>query len=380
MSVRVENRRGKRTLVIDFRYIDAAGKPARYRHDAAVQTRAAAVAEERRLLVTLTTTGAPVQVPVVVVPSVPVIIVPTFGETARCYLESYAPSKLKASTMAGYRALLAGFLLPRIGDLCIDAIDAAVVRRLDAEMVGRGLKAGTRRQAAIVVRSILSRYAVEAGLLATAPVLPSMPRQGAKLPATMTSAEFDAVLAASLPEHRLAFIVAADAGLRAGEVRGLRWCDVDMEQAHLTVRVAICRGVAGPPKSGSERVVPLSARLLTALRAVVPGKPGDRVCRTKYGEPWKEYGLSQAWRRTCDRAEVKRWRLHDLRHLFVSELFRGGTGAPTVQALAGHASLATTSRYSHSTRADMVAAIARLGQRGGNGHDRGNEPGEDGDT
>jgi hypothetical protein len=54
------------------------------------------------------------------------------------------------------------------------------------------------------------------------------------------------------------------------------------------------------------------------------------------------------------------FRFHDLRHVFVAELFRGGASALAVQALAGHADLTTTQRYAHMVKSDLQAAIATL--------------------
>ena len=48
--IRKVNRRGQRILVIDIRFTKKDGSAGRYRHDARVQTTAAATAEERRLL------------------------------------------------------------------------------------------------------------------------------------------------------------------------------------------------------------------------------------------------------------------------------------------------------------------------------------------
>ena len=59
MTVRKETRGGRTRLVLDIQYRDANGKKSRYRRDAQVQTRRAAEAEERRLLVNIAQYGAP---------------------------------------------------------------------------------------------------------------------------------------------------------------------------------------------------------------------------------------------------------------------------------------------------------------------------------
>jgi integrase len=369
MTVRAVVRRGKRILVIDIRFRDKSGGKARYRHDAEVQTRAAATAEDRRRLAALAVTGSPYEVagPVAVeqvaAQAVAVSSAPTFAVTAADYLAAYAKSALKPSTRSGYAKIVNGFLAPRIGDVPIDRIDASTVRELDAVMVESGAKPGTRRQMMIVIRSILCRYAVEAKLLAEAPKLPKLPKQGAKMPDTLTTSEVDRILVASCARHRIAFLLASHAGLRAGEVRGLRCGDVDLRAGHLIVRESICRGETAAPKSGHEREVPLTPRLRDAIEArVKAGAAGDAVALTERGTTWGEYGLRQAFGRACKRAGItKLWRFHDLRHFFVTRLFAGGTGAHVVQALAGHEHLSTTQRYAHVGRADLRGAIALLG-------------------
>jgi hypothetical protein len=59
MTVRTEVRRGQRVLIVDIRYRRPDGTKGRYRHDAEVQTLAAARAEDRRRLAALTLTGSP---------------------------------------------------------------------------------------------------------------------------------------------------------------------------------------------------------------------------------------------------------------------------------------------------------------------------------
>ncbi len=258
-----------------------------------------------------------------------------------------------------------------MGSTPIDAIDATLARKLDAELVAEGAKPSTRRNVLIVLRSILG-YAHEAKLLAARPELPALPRVGRTVLETMSASDLEKVLAVANAHHRLAFMLAAYAGLRAGEVRGLRWSDVDLSRKRLVVRQSICHGVVATPKSGHERIVPLAAPLLDALLKIeaagggaVTKKRERLVARNADGAPWKEFGLRLAFRRACERAGVKAWRFHDLRHLFVTSLFRAGVAANVAQALAGHRELATTQRYAHTVEADLFDAVARLGRRAG---------------
>jgi len=371
MTVRVVTRRDQRRLVVDIHYRNSDGRTVRYRHDAEVQTLQAARAEDRRRLTRLATTGTPYGV--LSEDGVPVVAEPEpepepepdagplFREVAKEYMAAYATSNLKPSTRVGYDKRLKGFLLIELGHLPISMITPSKIRELDAQLVETGVKPTTRRGHQIVLRSILCRFAVERGYLDAPPPFPRLPRCGERIHTALDPEEVARLLdAARSPAHRRAFLLAAYAGLRAGEVRALRWKDVDLRARTLTVRLSRCRGFLATPKSGNERLIPLHDVLFRELSSSGKQDPDALVSVTRKGKPWGEWGLRQVFNRACERAGLEGWRLHDLRHFFVTSLFRGGAPAPAVQALAGHADLSTTQRYAHTTRADLRSAMDRL--------------------
>jgi integrase/recombinase XerD len=103
----------------------------------------------------------------------------------------------------------------------------------------------------------------------------------------------------------------------------------------------------------------MSRALRAALEAAKPSKasPWAPVTVTAMGKPWGENGLNQAFKRAMERAERKGWSFHDLRHFFVTELFRNRAPAIAVQQLAGHADLTTTQRYADLDANDLRSAI-----------------------
>ena len=180
----------------------------------------------------------------------------------------------------------------------------------------------------------------------------------------MQREDLQALFAVASPTSRLAFGIAAYAGLRASEVRGLRWSDIEFGTNTLVVRRGICHGIESSPKSHHQRIVPLAAPLQAVLEAVKRRKkksPWSPVSLTMYGKPWSDTGLNQAFERAQARANLSGWSFHSLRHFFVTELFRRGASAPVVQQLAGHADLTTTQRYADMGANDLRAAIALFG-------------------
>jgi len=356
MAIRNEDRGDRRILVLDIPYKTPNGKHRRYRRDAQVQTATAARAEHDRLLRVLALTG---EIPVTVTPK-ETARAQTFDDAVTYYTEHVAPT-LKPSTRLGYADLLDGPHLQPFAKQPLHEIDEKLVAELDAKLVKSGNGSSSRRNHQIVIRRVL-RAAVTAKYIAVMPVLPPLPRTGSKEPKVPSRDEIECVVAAARPHQRLALGLAALAGLRACEIRGLRRCDVDLERGLITVRQAICHGEVAAPKSGNERVVPIAAPLVSLLKEAHSRSkdPVGSVCRTRSGKSWSQSGIHSALLRAQARAGIDGWTLHTLRHSFVTELFRRGVGAPAVQRLVGHHSLAVTQRYSHVVLDDLRKAVGAL--------------------
>ena len=317
MTVRKEERDGRSLWIIDIRYKTVDGRKHRFRHDAQVQTRSGAEQQHRHLLVELARRGTleeTVQQPTEAPSSC------TFEEVVRLYRATHAQTSLKPSTRKSYDAILDRLLLPRLGQGQVATLGGTAIVALDVELVSDKLSASTRRNVHIVFRSIL-HFALDSGLLEEMPKLPSLPRVGRKEPVKLRAADAQAILSTASHSARLACALAAFAGLRAGEVRGLRWTDIDLNQGTLAVRRTISRGEESTPKSHHERPIPISMQLRTLLElhaveraAEIKKNPWSLVTVTKHGNQWGEFGLNQAFQRAAARAGREGLSFHALRH------------------------------------------------------------------
>jgi integrase len=162
------------------------------------------------------------------------------------------------------------------------------------------------------------------------------------------------------------FIIAVTAGLRIGELSGLRWADVDLERKTLRVTRILSRAKSDPrfttPKSGNGRNIRLAARAVDALRR---HRAAQSAARLRAGALWHDGDLVFAsdtgtplTRDTVDRRHFeplleraglpRSTRLHDLRHTCATLLLSRGVHPKLVQELLGHATVAMTlDRYSH---------------------------------
>ena len=196
------------------------------------------------------------------------------------------------------------------------------------------------------------------------PRSPKLPKGGEAVIRIPDDGTVDEMIAAAKPYLRRVALLAVDAGLRAGEVRGIRWGDVDLTRGTLHVRQAVYYGQRDTPKSGHEREIPLTPRLKAELTdaAKKPHLPSDPLAPNSLGRVWGESSLAHAVRGLLSKLEKQSHKFHSLRHYFVTSLFNAGAGAPTVRDRAGHRHMQVTARYAHSDEGARRRAIEALGK------------------
>ncbi len=163
--------------------------------------------------------------------------------------------------------------------------------------------------------------------------------------------------ASSEPDLFPLVICAMISAARAGELIGLTWDTVDLEQG---------LGRLTKTKSGKRRPIPLRGRALKLLRGLAMSRKGqttptDYVFRHSDGRTPFDY--TRSWQRARFQAGLTDVRFHDLRHLAASELAAAGTSTRELQALLGHASIQMTARYAHFQEEHTGLLGDRLNER-----------------
>jgi len=209
------------------------------------------------------------------------------------------------------------------------------------------------RSAAKAISALHSffRYLCDEGFRQDNPAaILEMPRKSFRLPEVLSRQKIEALLEAAdtaMPlgmRNRALYELIYSAGLRVSEASGLNVADLFFDE--MVVRV---RG-----KGGKERMAVFGdeasrwlRRYLSEVRPVLAGNLhpkalflGRRGKRLSRKGMWKNYGLLAM---KCGTGT----RLHTLRHSFATALLAGGADLRHVQALLGHADLATTQIYTH---------------------------------
>ena len=135
-------------------------------------------------------------------------------------------------------------------------------------------------------------------------------------------------------------------GCRRGELFRLKWEDVNLEQAYITLR---------NPKGGKTKTIPISEQAVKVLKGlertsefVFPGRKGGQL--TDFKNPWKRIKKAAGL--------PDNFRFHDLRHHFASSLVSAGVDLAIVRELLTHKNLEMTQRYAHLAP-DVVRDAAR---------------------
>lgn len=286
------------------------------------------------------------------------------------WLEAATPA-LAPRTAISYSQVVRDHLAPQIGSVRLSRLTPQRVQRMMADLARAGVTPASVAYARVVLRIALGR-AVRWGLVGrNVAALADAPHFEARGIEPL-SPEQARLLLASLEDDpmRTFVVVAVTTGLRLGELLGLRWEDVDFDEATLSVRRQIQR------LAGELREVPLKTRASQATIALAPpavaalrehrtssGRIGGPVFAAEAGGPLDPSNVRRWWLKALKRAGLPPRRLHDLRHSTATFLLAAGVPARVVQEILRHASYRTTAgTYQHPDLAMQREAMAKLGQ------------------
>ncbi len=305
--------------------------------------------------------------------------------TVSAYLDRWLNDSVRDTvrqrTWERYEQIVRVHLKPALGRMKLKNLTTTHARALYREKLYAGLASRTVNYIHITLSKAL-KDAVADGLI------PRNVTEGVKAPRPkkkevnpLTAEQACCLLEDARGERFEAlYVVALTAGLREGELLGLKWEDIDLESGKLSVRRTLSetkeRGhIFEPPKNGKGRNVKLSARAIGALKRHRAVQNAERL---HVGTLWQDNGLvfssqrgttmsaknltARSFKPLLERAGLTRSvRLHDLRHTCATLLLGKSVHPKIVQELLGHAAIAITlDTYSHvlpNMQSEAVAAM-----------------------
>jgi integrase len=258
-----------------------------------------------------------------------------------------------------YRRGLSTYIYPTLGGLRLSEVRQPDLLELVEQLQSVGMSASTIKNALDPVR-VLYRRAIARGLVDANPTTGLELPSGEKRRERVADPYEAARLVAALPraEDRALWAVALYCGLRAGELRALRWTDVDLARGRIHVERNLpidakrsdADAETGEPKTrAGRREVPIAPPARDALlehRASTEGE--GYVWHALDGGPFARTSVIKRARAAWKKARLAEIGLHESRHSAASMWIASGWSVKVVSELIGHASVSITlDRYGH---------------------------------
>jgi len=296
---------------------------------------------------------------------------------------------IRPSTYNSYLQHVECHICPHIGSVRLEKLSGARINSLYGELAQTGRKDGKSGLSPQTIHHVHTclhkacRDAVRWGRLARNPLdAADPPRQkgdGTREMQTWSAEQLKAFLGAVKDErlHALWHLIALT-GMRRGEALGLRWSDVDLEAARLSVRRALIpinrEVVVSEPKTAKgRRQIALDPETVEVLKAQAARQLEEQ---NEWDEAWVETGLvftaengaaldpesvSRYFRLAVKKALLPQIRLHDLRHTHATLALQAGIHPKVVSERLGHATVSITlDTYSHAIPAMQEEAAALI--------------------
>jgi integrase len=296
------------------------------------------------------------------------------------WLPATSPPRVKYETWADRKRNLENYVIPRIGAIKLQELNASHLNRLYTELLSEGrlrAEGGLSPTSVVRIHAMLRKAcndAVRWGLISRNPVSQADPPplrvvQAARKRSmhTWSGAELRRFLEATEGhQHHAMWFYASSTGVRRSELLGQRRADLNLDAGTVTVRQTVTSSANGfrptddQKSQRSARTVHLDLRTMAVLRAHLEHQ--DEI-RRQVGRGWNEHGLvfprfdgtwwnppaiTLAFIRAVKKVGVPRIRLQDLRHTHATLLLAAGVNPKVVSERLGHSSVAfTLDTYAH---------------------------------
>jgi integrase len=278
----------------------------------------------------------------------------TFVVFVKEWFQTYVIPNNKHSEQVTKESVLRVHLYPFFGSMCLEDITSKHIEQFKAKQQAKGLSPKSINNHLGVLSKIL-HSAIEWGDLEKIPLIKCLrvPQKPIKF---LSEQDYQLLLSDHTEPlwHDMVY-VALNTGMRMGELKGLRWEDINFKQSVIHVRRNVVRGRITTPKNHKSRTVPMVTHLDNHLYAsrqkegyvfeIVEDQPlTDKEC---VGGLW----------RLCKRAGMEKFGWHRLRHTFASRLAMRSVPLRHIQQLLGHSSIVMTERYAHLSPSSLQSAV-----------------------
>lgn len=305
-------------------------------------------------------------------------------------------NKIKPSTFQRYEGIYRNYIKnSELYGIKINDLKAIQIQRYYNKLHENGKSSSTIKTLNKLLKSFFN-YAVDEGYIIKNPcignkiVIPGeIDKDEDEDKIDVFSDEEIKTLKSALEGHRLKALIllALGTGLRQGEILGLKWDNVDIDNMEIKVTQSIkqvtvigadesreYKTIVQTPKSkNSVRTVPFPSNFVFILKAQEIQQKQDRlkvghsyvddgfVFTTEIGTNIDASNLLRSYKRVLKKANISYKKFHALRHTYATKLFEAGVPLKTVQMLLGHSDISVTANiYTHVMPKEKTQAVEKL--------------------
>lgn len=307
----------------------------------------------------------------------------TLGEYLRDWMATYVEPNLSPTTVDSYRINVEKHIIPYIGRVLLQELKPMHLQKLYRTLMESGRTDGrgglSARSVRYVHRNIHEalehalRMQIVSRNVASLVTLPKVRPYKAKVYDEQQLIEL--MKAAQGTDMELPISLAVALGLRRGELLGLKWQDIDLEEKTLTVNNNLVQTRKGslnkdPKSDSSNRTIDLPESLIPLLKKHKKIQAENRlklgpayngggfVCCKADGSPYCPGYYSKKFKKFLSEKGFQHIRLHDLRHSNATLMLKYGVQPKVASSRLGHSSISITlDLYSH-VLSDMQKEVA----------------------
>ena len=288
---------------------------------------------------------------------------------------------VKPTSLSIYTVNIRKHIMPCFGECYIEDIDVnSIIVFIEELEESAGLKPKTIEDIFLLLQQIVKAAVREKKLLfeEARMHLPAKDTEEADILNPEECEKLQHFLLINLSGRNAGILIALMCGLRIGEVCGLKWEDIDLNERVIHIRRTISRLYissldsdvgssvvnSGQPKTRrSQRIVPIPKRLCYYLEQVkLKTSPDEKsFITTGKDKSHEPRTFNSYYCNVLNRSKIEHHTFHSLRHTFATLAVKKGMDAETLSRILGHASVTITlSRYYHPTTKDLVNAIDKI--------------------
>ncbi len=311
----------------------------------------------------------------------------TVGKYLERWLEQIKPT-ITTKTYIRYESICIKHLVPALGNHKIKRLAGLHIEsyytkaRKEGRIDGKGRLAERTLLHHHRVLSEAMKHAVKLKLRSSNPASDVTTPKPTKVRVTALDEEQTVALlkVAENTELYAPILFAVTTGLRRGEIVGLKWADIDLENAIVSVNRAVqqTKGLVEiklPKTTSGTRSISIPGIAVDALQVHKAAQNKQRLlCGPVYqnddwvfarddGALWKPDSFTQAYRRFIEKSGLPKVGFHTLRHSHASQLLKMGVHPKVAQERLGHSSIAITmDLYSHLLKGVQKEAANKIDQ------------------